>query len=70
MPRPDQGSLVPHVDIDDLAKTYREELDVKLRELCALMNTALDDGLHTHFSLGKGPDGEYHFNDLYLSQRF
>lgn len=56
---------------NDLAKTYRDEVEVKLRELCALLNTALiGDNFHTHFNLGKGPDGRYRFTDLYLSKRF
>lgn len=71
MPRDSEDKLiVPACSEEDLAKQYREELDVKLREVCALMNTALGDGFHTHFSLTKGSDGEYHYTDLYLSKRF
>lgn len=72
MPAHDKPALkLPTVTEEDIAKAYREELDVKLREICALMNTALGDGLHTHFSLGRtGTDGDYKFSDLYLSKRF
>lgn len=53
-----------------IARTYKEELDVKLRELCALMNTAQADDFHTAFQIGNAPDGRYQVTSLVLTKHF
>lgn len=53
-----------------IAKTYKEELEVKLLELCALMNTALCDDFRTKFQIGFAPDGRYNLTSLTLIKHF
>lgn len=53
-----------------LANTYKEELDTKIRELCAIMNTAIDDGFSTQFQIGNKKDGQYFLASLALTKRF
>lgn len=54
-----------------LAESHKAELDTKLRELCAIMNVALDDGFYTNFQLNNQQgDNRYFVANLVLFKQF
>lgn len=55
---------------EGIAKTYKEELEVKLREICAIMNTARDDGFQTDFKIAPDKRGSYQFDSIKLTKSY
>lgn len=54
-----------------LAKNHKQEIDTKLRELCAAMNVALDDGFVTSFQLSQqAGDNRFFIAALVLAKHF
>lgn len=54
-----------------LVESHKADIDQKLRELCAILNVALDDGFHTNFQLNNQQgDNRYFVAQLILFKQY